>query len=152
MKDIRNLSMVEFDDLVYNELDQIENIELLILKGHIIIEYLLNCYIESISQNSNEDFSKENFSFANKVKILKYFGELCKKDKNILNELIILNQLRNNIAHSFEINTNYLSKFITECEKKVPMNRKVSDKDKFIAIIALLTGEIQGAYKAKKKP
>lgn len=148
MKNVREMSMEEFDNFAYNELDRIVDFDLLILKGHLIIEYTLNCYLESISQIDNSDFSKENLTFANKVNIVKHFGKLCNKDSNLINEFILLNKLRNSISHSLVFNDAYLEDFFKEFIKKGVQIEKIKhNRDKFIATIAFLSGAIQAAYK-----
>jgi hypothetical protein len=57
MEKFRSMSMEQLDEFIYNEFTNIENMDLVILKGHIITEFLLNCYLESISQVDNSDFS-----------------------------------------------------------------------------------------------
>lgn len=153
MEKFRNMTMDEFDEFSYNELKDIENIDLIILKGHIIIEHLLNCYLESISQVDNTDFSKENFSFGEKVKIAKHFGQLGSKDDNLINGLFLLNKLRNSIAHSLTINKTYLNDFFSELAKKNPsINRYPDERNKLVASISFINGAILGAYKLKNNP
>ena len=153
MEKFRSMTMREFDDFLYNELNDITNIDLIILRGHIITETLLNLYLESISQVDNSDFSKENFSFEKKVKIAKHFGHLGSKDDNLINELFLLNKLRNSIAHTLTINKTYLYEFFTELVKKNPSIKGYTDeRNKLIASIAFISGAIQGAYKLKTNP
>ena len=93
MERFRKMTAEEFDQFAFNELNSITNIDLLILRGHIIIEYLLNCYLESISQIDGSNFSKENFSFAQKIKMTNHFAPLGSKESNLNRELILLNKL-----------------------------------------------------------
>lgn len=109
MKELRSYSMEQFDEFCSSELSGITDIQLLILKGHIIVEYTLNCYLEAISKSDDTDFFHENFSFIDKIKILKHFGELGDKNENLIKELTLLNKLRNEIAHSLKFNRKHLA-------------------------------------------
>lgn len=140
------MSLDEFNKFAYNELKDIENIELIILKGHIMIEYLLNCYLESLIQVKNCEFSKENFSFSQKIKIVKYYGQLGSNEDNIIYGLELLNKLRNSIAHTLKYDESYLKEFLRESElKNSRITNYTEKKDRIIASIAFIFGVFQQA-------
>ncbi len=87
---------------VWGHLDSKTDLELILLKGHLIIEHILEiklsrCRIEN----------KKTFSFYNKILALdKINFEQSEKKKIILSSLLKLNKLRNNLAHDFYFDLN----------------------------------------------
>ncbi|REG83351.1 hypothetical protein [Winogradskyella sediminis] len=153
---IRNLTIDEFYVFTEEQLDGISDFELLILKGHILVEYTLNCYLEAISKDKDSDFFKENLSFSIKVKIAKHFGQLGSVDDNLIKELTILNKLRNDIAHSLSYKKEHLTELFSELSKKSPSglisDSKNSQQERFIGVISFITGAIFTAYKYYTNP
>lgn len=142
--------MEQFSEFANKELSKIDDIQLLILKGHIVIEYALNCYLEAISKSDHSDFFKENFSFSEKIKIAKHFGQLGSRDSNLIKELLILNKVRNDIAHRLEYSNDHLNELFTEVSVKYPKvdsSENISIKEKMIAAISFICGAIFGMYK-----
>jgi hypothetical protein len=117
---MRHLLPSQFYAFLQKEIGGISDVQLLILKGHIITEYALNCYLEAISSWKTSDFFKENLSFAVKVKIAKHFGRLGSKDDNLIHELELLNSLRNDMAHSLEYDRKTLDDLFEQIERKSP--------------------------------
>jgi hypothetical protein len=156
MNAIRKYTMQEFKDFIQNEVVTINDTSLLILKSHIIVEYTMNCYLEAISKSDDSDFFKENFSFSEKIKMVKYFGELGNKEENLIKELTLLNKLRNDIAHSLTYNQIHLNELFAELEKKNPKgfysNKLKSDNEKIVGAVAFLCGAIFSGYKRIKNP
>ena len=150
MDEIRNYSMNQFNEFTIKELAGITDIQLLILKGHIIVEYTLNCYLESISKSEDPDFFTETFSFANKVKIAKHFGQLG-DDENLIKELTLLNKLRNDIAHSLNYNKKHLDELFGEVRKKTKntsfTNSPLTEIERTRYAVAFISGATFGAYK-----
>jgi len=151
MEEIKKYSTEQFVIFSTNELQQINDIQLLILKGHILVEYSLNCYLESISINKNSDFfKKDKMNFSTKLKVLKHFT-VFGRDADIVAELVMLNSIRNEIAHSLNYNENLLKKLFAEISKKSPegvlSNPNSNIKEKIIASIAFINGALFGAYK-----
>lgn len=143
--------MEEFGDFVAKKLLGITDMSLLILKGHVIVEYTLNCYLESISKSSSPDFFKENFSFANKTKIAKHFGNLGSLEQTLNEELVLLNKLRNSIAHTLDYNEKHLEELFVALGKKNPtgdfLDTKLNVEVKFKDAIGFITGVVFGEYK-----
>lgn len=151
MDKIRNYSIQEFIDFSIKELSSINDIPLLILKGHILVEYSLNCYLEAKSINKESNFFKEQFTFATKVKIAKHFTVLGSTNDDIIKEINILNKIRNEIAHKLTYNENLLTQLFSEVKKKSPKGifskRDAPIKEKIIGAIAFINGALFGAYK-----
>lgn len=153
---IRNLTLDKFHEFTESQLAEINDLELLIIKGHILVEYTINCYLEAISNSTNSDFFNENFSFSNKIKIIKHFGNLGDENDNLIKELTILNRIRNDIAHSLTYKKAHLNELFSELAKKNPSgfiaNKNNSIKIRFIGSISFLTGAIFTAYKYYTNP
>lgn len=147
MNTLKNLPPDKLDKFIFNELTNINDIDLLILKGHIFIEFMLDKYIEALSNYKDTDFSKENFTFAQKIKIIKHFGTIGSTEYNFNKELMLLNILRNNIAHDLTYNKSHLELLFKELDKKnsTILERYSESRDRFIASIAFIYGTILGA-------
>lgn len=108
----------EFQSFIKKQIGRINNLELIILKGHLLIEYLLNRAIETHSQFDRIDVLKMNFNFSHKVKICQILGVFHYRDDGILQQIIQLNQIRNNVAHTLEIDYNKLKGFLKGCTEE----------------------------------
>src|SRR5659263_195924 len=103
MKEVSNLNIEEFRKFITEQLSAINNFELMILKGHILTEYTINLYIDSISNKNNPDFCDGNTSYSLKLKVLENFGKsIGNANTNFFEELNMLNKLRNDIAHKLK--------------------------------------------------
>lgn len=82
---------------VWAHLDSETNLELILLKGHLLIETILEAVL--LKNNIGQD---DNFSFYRKTNELEKisFRETIKKDV-IINSLKEVNRLRNKLAHEF---------------------------------------------------
>ncbi len=150
MENFRNLKMREYQKFVSDNLVGINNIELLILKGHIMVEYSMNLYLESISKAEGSDFFRENFTFSNKLAVIKHFGIIGSRDDNLYQEIFLLNKLRNDIAHSLKYNEQHLQSFFDNVSKKYGRfrsNDQESTNQKFITAITFVLAAIFAAYK-----
>jgi ABC-type Zn uptake system ZnuABC Zn-binding protein ZnuA len=58
-----NLDKEEFKTLIKKNIMKINNLDLIILKGHLLIEFLINKFLQSHSDDETLDISKENFQF-----------------------------------------------------------------------------------------
>ncbi len=149
MDTLRNLKMQDYQTFTIEQLSGITNLELLILKGHILVEYAINLYLEAISKNEQSDFFKENFTFSNKLSILKHFGNLGSKDENLYQEIHLLNKLRNDIAHSLTYNEKHLQDFFSNIKNKyakVEDDIRKSNIEKFVLAITFICGAIFSVY------
>lgn len=88
----------------------------LIIKGHILTEHALNFYINMLSEEKI-NFDKINFTYANKVQIAKILG-LYKKFPDLLEELTLLNKLRNSLAHRLKYDEKVLENFLQGFKKR----------------------------------
>ena len=88
----------------------------LIIKGHILTEHALNFYINMKSVDKI-DIEKMKFTYANKIQIAKILG-LFKIFPQLLEELTLLNKLRNSLAHRLKYNEKVLTDFLKGFEKR----------------------------------
>ena len=50
MEKVRDFSEDEFGFFLTDELSQLKDVTLVLLKGHLFTEFAINCYLESLSQ------------------------------------------------------------------------------------------------------
>lgn len=150
MEEIRKYSLSQFKEFLHKELSSISDMQLLILKGHILVEYTLNCFLEAISKSDDPNFFKENFSFAHKIQIVKHFGPLLHGNAVLVKELTLLNRLRNNIAHSLSYDEKHLVELFAELNKKDPdsiyVDKQKSSIVKLKSAILFLSGVLFGGF------
>jgi len=149
----QKISDREFRDLLLKELDGIKDFELLILKGHILIEYSLNKYINEVN-DGGIDIDGKNFTFHKKITVAEMLGLF--KMKGFLRESIIdINRLRNQIAHklSFEekITKGIIKVFVEIDEPESGIEKEKSDFENFYYIVIAICGLIIGRKMAMKK-
>lgn len=105
-------------DLIIKHLGTCRDFDNLILKGHLLIEHLLNEYILSESKEKI-DLKKMNFTFYQKLNICKILG-LFSLNKTIYKSIERLNSLRNSVTHRLEYDKDILSKFIEFTYNRFP--------------------------------
>lgn len=103
------LDKEEFKKLIKLNIIKVNNLDLIILKGHLLIEFLINKFLQSHSDDETLDISKENFQFHQKLKICKMFGILYSDEDYISEQINLVNKLRNNVAHRLEIDYNTIN-------------------------------------------
>ena len=82
---------------VWAHLDRITDLELILLKGHLLLDNIIDITLER-----NNIAGYKNYSFFRKVKILEQIDFQNSKQKDfIISSLLTLNRLRNKIAHEF---------------------------------------------------
>jgi len=94
-----NLDLL-FEWAVWGHLESKKELELIVLKGHLLLEMALG---NVISRNNIKDF--ENYSFYRKISILNSMeitdSKNDEKRKFIVESLLELNKYRNKLAHEF---------------------------------------------------
>jgi hypothetical protein len=104
-----------FNPEFIKHLSQCRDTDNLIIKGHILTEYSLNCYIENKSAEKI-NIDETRFTYYNKIEISKILG-LYKIKPELYNELKLLNKLRNSIAHKLKFDENILKQFVAGFNK-----------------------------------
>lgn len=125
-----SLANDEWLQLMGNQFSTCSDIETVILKGHLLLEYVLNGYIERNNLDINEGY--QGFSFAQKLKMYEIFGT-----SSLIPELKMLNKLRNDIAHTFELNRQLVNKLIRDIHKKSDPLHKRARSLEYKLIMAL---------------
>lgn len=120
----------------------------IIIRGHIVVERQLIRAIEMSVENPRE-FDPEKLSFSNKVMIAHMMGisDLFKV------ELKSLNKLRNQVAHSLQLDPKLLHLIIDEVNKKqVVIVKSMTIEVQFGTAISFICGAIsQANLKVKKE-
>jgi len=88
-----------------------QNLEYAILKAHLIVEHSLVQYIRSMSRLLVEPSELKRFTFANKFEIARLMG-FGANDPIIIPTVERLNQVRNQVAHSFALDRPLLDEMI----------------------------------------
>jgi hypothetical protein len=88
--------LVEF--AVWSHLDQVENIELVLLKGHLLLESVIDSTLSTLFQRGSPE--SLNLTFHRKLELLAMLHRGSESDFNLAKALIVrLNKLRNRLAH-----------------------------------------------------
>jgi hypothetical protein len=90
----------ETESLFRTHLPRTRNLVLAILVCHIIVEFTLNKFIE-FAAPAQTNVTRERFSFAQKISILHMLG--FPPDPSLIPSLDILNRLRNQVAHTLDL-------------------------------------------------
>ena len=112
--------------LIKEHLPKSNDLELLILKGHLLLEYLVNQII-NIKSDNNFDVENSSFSFNQKIEILVIL-KIIEKDSEAFNILKTWNTLRNQIAHKLYFDRKLIDKLVklsvkwTKGESNLPLN------------------------------
>lgn len=151
----RKIEDKDFEAAINDEIDNIADWQLLILKGHILLEYSMNKYIDDCS-DPTFDINKTKFSFFNKIIICKAFGLFAGSDHPLLEEAITkFNELRNSIAHNLDYNEPALQKVIElfrEMSLRVkPVDASLDDFTTLKQFIPSICGLIIGIKMSKQK-
>lgn len=99
-----NLHKDEYLKYYMEKFGEIKEAPLIILQGHIILEYLLDILLANISNSRDNDFSKQGYSFSRKIQLLSLFAPSDVGMKSFIIGIGLLNDLRNKIAHKLTYN------------------------------------------------
>ncbi len=110
---------------IWSNLDKQKEIDLIILKGHLILEILVGvCISKYLSEG--EDIESLNLTFYKKVNLLKL---LSKNEFNDIDKAILylkqINTIRNKLAHSFKFDEKKsgIDKWASEVLKEFPVTK-----------------------------
>lgn len=112
----KDFSHADFKQFVIDHLSNCNSVELTILKGHILIEYMLNHFIDKVTEEK-VDFESNRFSFSQKIYLAELLGI---KSKEINDQINLVNKLRNDIAHRLTYNKQHLGTLLSNIGKKYP--------------------------------
>lgn len=137
-----NPEFEKYSELVYENLKKCTDIDFTIVKGHILIEHHINRFI--LASIKNQIFFKDNaFTFSQKLKLSLMLGfvDIIEED------LILINKLRNEIAHKLTYSEGLLDTLLSRTEKRWSKERHLKDISKMEALKACI-GFICGALYA----
>ena len=116
MEQIRKYNLEDFKKLLLNHFKDIYDLELLILKGHIITEFTINCYLENLSNSLDANFFKERYNHSLKIGMIEHFGKFGDRTLEIVKSLRLLNKIRKSY-----LRFPFLNKFITTEVTPLPL-------------------------------
>jgi hypothetical protein len=138
-------------EMLEEHLFQLKDIELIVLKGHLILEEGLNDFLACFV-NDIEAFLKIGLMFERKVTLLSCLVPAQMAKSEIWNELRELNRLRNRLAHNlrfseFEVQ---LKQWATSVLRNNPksLKRKITCRNSVVKALALLSGRLAGMSEA----
>lgn len=94
----------QWNDLLVTQMSKIDEVDLVVLRGHTLLEYLLNHFIEKTNQKVEVDV--ERIQFSTKAKI---FSVFCPNEFD--ERILLLNRIRNDIAHRLEVRKELFKEF-----------------------------------------
>lgn len=134
----------EIVDKLFFDFDETE---MIVIKAHLFIEYMLNIYIQ-FKNKSEIDFDKMNFTFNHKINISKILG-LFLGDDELENYVTNLNKLRNQIAHRHTYDNDLYDKIVNYPESFNPTGKWKTKKDFKIGIMAIKSSWMCGRIQSK---
>lgn len=138
-------------DTLEEHLFQLKDIELIVLKGHLILEEGLNellaCFVNDI-----EAFLKIGLMFEKKVALLGCLVPTQTAKSKIWDELREINRLRNKLAHNlkfseYELQLKQWATTVLGYNPKT-MKRKTTYRNSVVKAFALLSGRLAGMSEA----
>lgn len=150
----KQIQDIEFERFLYSEINSITDIQLLILKGVILIEYSLEKFISDSA--ISKVYNTENFTFSRKLKIAKILGLFFENKIDFLESQITnINKLRNQIAHQLTYDSKIIGELIEFYSKDQKFSHLIKSENSHFAnfyhIIPAICGEIIGRKLAKQK-
>jgi hypothetical protein len=127
---------------IHKQIIGIENLELLILKGHLLIEFVLNLAIDRLSKVK---INSDRLRFTDKVNLVQRLG-LYSKDRNeTIATVKIFNNVRNALAHDLKFDKSLLQPLFDKITRTTNENFEgESDIAKLQRSIGSLTGRLAG--------
>ena len=146
---VQILAMQALDSLE-KHLFQIKDVELIVLKGHLILEEELNNFLACFV-NDTETFLKIGFTFERTISLLCSLVPKQMAKDEIWEQLREINRLRNKLAHNlrFSLYEQQLKSWgiwVLGYNPKT-LKRKVTYRNTVVKAFALLTGHLSGLAK-----
>lgn len=112
MKNVKEFPKKEYIDYLLNKFEEIKDQQLIILKGHVLIEYMLNIYLSSHSNSLENDFSNQRFTFSDKTILFSFFGTKDEVFYSVYKAIRLFNSIRNNISHDLTYKVEDVENFV----------------------------------------
>lgn len=109
---------------------RINDIELLILKGHNLVENAMNRYIQDLAVRP-EEFYKQNLTFAEKLGIMKFLTVI---HLNIFERLTLLNKVRNQLSHNLNPDMVLVDKLLVQFSYQYDLVKQNKDSNRVLAL------------------
>jgi hypothetical protein len=106
----------KYGKLIFEHLEKCYDVEMTIIKGQILIEHLLDRFIES-SIKIPKEFDRSRFTFSEKLQ----FSLMLGLPKGIKEEITLIYKLRNQIAHKLSYDNDQLLSLL----KKISRYHKI---------------------------
>lgn len=134
-------------DSLEQHLFQLKDVELIVLKGHLILEEGLNDYLACFV-NDIEKFLKIGFLFERKVALLSCLVPKQMANNEIWEQLREINRLRNKLAHNLRF-SQYEQQLKSWAIGVLGYNprtikRKITYRNSVVKAFALLSGHLSG--------
>ncbi|MBF0694630.1 MAG: hypothetical protein IR153_06195 [Flavobacterium sp.] len=150
----KHFTLENFQSLIVDQFEKCNDFEIVILKGHILLEYTINHYIENVNENDVE-FEPGKFTFAQKIHLFEFLSGCNREILEIIN---LLNKVRNDIAHRLEYKDQHISSLISLIRKLdssfIPKLDNRNKVDELKIALSYMCGYIIGfknAFVADKK-
>ena len=135
-------------------LGKAENVEIILLKGHMVIEQILNELLSLYIKEEN-DLEKLNLTFSKKLELLKALEKSKGFSNRELNHLNELNRIRNKLAHKLDFDDYHddLKKWACTVVGYTPLsiNRKRTYINTLKKAFYLLSGYLSASAKVRKE-
>lgn len=134
-------------ELLKKNIPKSRNLDLVILKCHLLIEFMVDQSLNLLSANKIE-IERERFSFYQKITLLHMLG--FPPDPAFLPSIELINQIRNQVAHTLDIDRGLIDKLI-RINSEDPEKQDIKDDNERIKritwfICGTLMGIIHGLH------
>lgn len=129
------LEIEEFTRLIRSNIIEITEIELLILKGHILVEYTLNNFIKKVAFNGHS-FKETKFTFSQKMHFVETLSAIT---SNTIRLIEIFNKLRNQIAHKLKYDEETLKLFLDTSASFEIYDKKLLEQPLIVRVRAAIS-------------
>ncbi len=125
----------EIRELIRQHLPRGRRLDLIVLKGHLLVEFMLNQYIMLMSQ-SEVDMERERFSFPQKMTIVHALG--FPYDPLFFPCLEILNSLRNQVGHTLRLDSTIVDRLLALTDDGSDEGREINDAYRATALRGII--------------
>jgi hypothetical protein len=126
---------------IWANLDKHKNIELLLLKGHLVLEIVLDNFLKK-----NTSLNIERMSFYGKLKEIETIYNSTSHESGFVELLFKLNVIRNKFAHEwqFSIESSGIESWANEVVSKLPAQKytRFTERTKLVHSFSALANEI----------
>lgn len=138
--------------LIKTQFPRSANLEYAILKAHLIVEFALTQYIRGKSQVLVDEIALKRFAFSHKLEIAYLMG-FGVNDPIVIPSIERLNQVRNQVAHTFEIDRTAFDEMIRINSEDYEDFAEMTDRERVrrlrwmcVLITGLAAGELSAHH------